>query len=200
MKFFFSFILANTCLQKSNMKKLCLWTTVNTITAIVRTPQLKTTCAVFPLTTHVSWYLPSCRCGSIVTLNPPLNPPRPPPPSYTNTKKLSTILPTCTFDKQNTLTILVKMHAFAVKYAIPNFNWKTLRMVDFAPKLQGSNFSSLLKLQTPQRNFLINQPPTGDLLAWENSRRFAMPLVVSQRNDIWAHKFHTDNASLPRSG
>ena len=38
-------------------------------------------------------------------------------------------------------------------------------MVDFAPKLQGSNFSSLLKLQTPQRNFLINEPPTGDMLA-----------------------------------
>ena len=38
-------------------------------------------------------------------------------------------------------------------------------MVDFAHKLQGSNFSSLLKLQTPQRNFLINEPLTGDLLA-----------------------------------
>lgn len=88
----------------------------------MRSPQLKTTCAVSLLTTHVSWYLPSCRCGSIVTLNPPLNPPRPPPPSYTNTKKLSTILPTiCTYDKQNALTILVKMHAFEVK--ICNFKF-----------------------------------------------------------------------------
>ena len=95
---------------------------LNSLLAIVRSPQLKTTCAVFLLTTHVSWYLPSCRCGSIVTLNPPLNPPRPPPPSYTNTKKLSTIVPTiCTYDKQNALTIRVKMHAFEVK--ICNFKF-----------------------------------------------------------------------------
>ena len=40
-------------------------------------------------------------------------------------------------------------------------------MVDFAPTLQDSNFSSLLKLQTPQRNFLINEPLMGDLLACE---------------------------------
>lgn len=91
----------------------------------MRTPQLKTTCAVFPLTTHVSWYLPSCRCGSIVTLTPPLNPPRPPPPSYTNTKKLGTILPTCTFDKQNALTIQVKMRALEVKICnYFKFQWK----------------------------------------------------------------------------
>lgn len=225
---------------KSRMKKLRWWTTVITTTAkrfsslaIVRSPQLKTTYAVFPLTTHVSWYLPSCRCGSMVTLAPPLNPPRPPPPSYTNTKKLSTILPTCTYDKQTVLTMLVKMHSFEVQYAISNFSWKTLCMVDFAPKLQGFlgsgvcrilpinysslhfslpfpilfafnyrlNVSSLLKLQTPQRNSLIiyNELLAGDLLDWENSRRFAMPLTVSQWDDIWAHKFHSDDASLPRS-
>ena len=39
------------------------------------------------------------------------------------------------------------------------------------------------------------------LLAWENSRYFAMPTLVSPQNDVWeikrAQQFHTDYVSLP---
>ena len=42
------------------------------------------------------------------------------------------------------------------------------------------------------------------LLAWENSRHFATPSLVSPWNDVWelkrAQKFHTVDASLPRTG
>ena len=117
----------NTCLQKSKMKKQCWWTTLLLLITAKRKlisnwEITKATCAVLLLTTHVSWYLPSCRCGSIETLAPPLNPPRPPPPSYINTKKLNTILCTSHYDKKNALTILVEMHAFEVK--ICNFKFQ----------------------------------------------------------------------------
>ena len=38
-------------------------------------------------------------------------------------------------------------------------------------------------------------------IAWESSRHFATPPLVSPRNDFWKtkQKFHTDDASLPKS-
>ena len=41
------------------------------------------------------------------------------------------------------------------------------------------------------------------LIAWENSRHLTTLPLVSPPNDVWetsAEKFHTDDASLPRSG
>ena len=40
-------------------------------------------------------------------------------------------------------------------------------------------------------------------IAWENSRHFSPPLLVSLWNDVWEkwlQKFHTDEVPIPRSG
>ena len=67
--------------------------------------------------------------------------------------------------------------------------------------LDASKTQCWLRCYGQARVFWISQMITYGL-TWENRRHFVTPPVVFPRNNVWgmSAEFHTDEASLPRSG